>query len=169
MEVPAETDVVVCGPPGTEPRHGLSRTRFDREESVVYSRSSISLSSEPSPLEQDMIPLKDTPKELLTVEVCVRDEDVRSALRCTRARTNMFNKATRRKSLLESESESSEEMSSCSDLSESSEEASTRLRENFKSMKRNRRADHLSKTKPPPVRPPPLKVCNQKTPSDGMM
>ena len=163
MEVPAETDVVVCGPPGTEPRHGFSRTRFDHEESVVYSRSSTSLSSEPSPLEQYMIPLKDTPKELLTVEVCVRDEDIRSALRCTRARTNMFNRATRKKSHLESESDSSEETSSFSDSAESSEEVSTRLRENVKSMNRNRCADQPSKTKPPPVRPPPIKVCNQNT------
>lgn len=112
-----------------------------------------------------MIPLKDTLKELLTVEVYVQDEDIRSGLRCTRAR---INRASKREFHLESESDSSEETSSCSDSTGTNEEVSTKPKERLKSMNRNRRADHPSKTKPPLVRPPPLKVCNQ-TPSNGMM
>lgn len=38
------TPVVVLGPPGTEPRKGVSKGRFDRLGSVVYSRSSVEVS-----------------------------------------------------------------------------------------------------------------------------
>ena len=57
--------VMVCGPPGTEPIANISQTRFDDEESLVYSRVSSNISLYPSYIHRagnlHHIPPKDTP------------------------------------------------------------------------------------------------------------
>ena len=98
--------IVVCGPPGTEPTPGISNTRLDHHESVVYSRSSTSLSSEPSPFHQYVVPLKDTERELFEVEISTPSEQDCPVYRRTRARTSMFQPPSK-VSYVESDSESS--------------------------------------------------------------
>ena len=160
MEIPHQPQVVVCGPPGTEPKHGLSRTRFDREESLVYSRTSTSLVCDPSPLQQYVIPPKDTPKETVAVDVCVGYHGTMPTLRCTRARTKLFKKATKRVSDSESESDSitSEELSSASDSTESEDEFGARLTESLKRMNRSKRVQP-SQVNPRSTKALPVKVC----------
>ena len=66
--------VMVCGPPGTEPVEGRSQTRFDDNESLVYSRVSVDMSITPGYIHKSgslkHIPPKDTPS--LTAEVFAR-------------------------------------------------------------------------------------------------
>jgi len=66
--------VMVCGPPGTEPVEGHSQTRFDDNESLVYSRVSVDMSITPGYIHESgslkLIPPKDTP--ILTAEVYAR-------------------------------------------------------------------------------------------------
>ena len=59
--------VIVCGPPGTEPVPNISRTRFDEDESLVYSRVSLDMSISPGYIHKSgcisHIPPKDTPRK----------------------------------------------------------------------------------------------------------
>ncbi len=66
--------VMVCGPPGTEPVEGHSQTRFDKEESLVYSRVSLDMSIIPGYIHKSgslkSIPPKDMPS--VTAEIFAR-------------------------------------------------------------------------------------------------
>ena len=148
MEEPLFPEVVVCGPPGTEPKSGFSRTRWDSNESLVYSRSSTALTLEVSPFQKFVIPSKDVPRKTCKVDVFVPKEQL---IRCTRSTTSMFKSKTRRASS-ESESESSLEHTSDSDVTESEgeETVSRRRRRIERTRRRDRRKGKL--------RPPPLKV-----------
>lgn len=151
MEEPLWPGVVVCGPPGTEPKPGFSKTRWDSNESLVYSRSSTALTSEASPFQKFVIPSKDVPKKTCKVDVFVPKEQL---IRCTRSTTSMFKSKTRRASS-ESESESSLEHTSGSEDTESEgeETVSRRRRRIERTRRRDRRKGKL--------RPPPLKVYGQ--------
>ena len=140
MEELLRPGVVVCGPPGTEPKPGFSRTRLDSDESLVYSRSSIALASEVSPFQRYVIPSKDMPKKLCKVDIFVPKEQLVAATRCTRSRTNMFRTRTRRESS-ESGSQSSVELTSVSDVTSSEEEETfgKRKRRTERTRRRNRR------------------------------
>ena len=156
MEEPLRPGVVICGPPGTEPRPGFSSTRLDTSESLVYSRCSTSLTCLSSPLQKYVIPLKRTQRELLEVEIFVRNEDSNPRLRQTRAMTKMFEVPKEKASSSESESDASVDITSDSEASESEDEFCARLNRRFKTMSRNRR------TGPSRVRHPSackLKVC----------
>lgn len=150
MEEPLLPGVVVCGPPGTEPKPGFSRTRWDSNESLVYSRSSTSLASEVSPFQKYVIPSKDVPRKMCKVDIFVPNEQLKVATRCTRSRTTMFRTKTRRESS-ETESGSSVELTSGSDVTESEEEDAFSKRRQ-RTRRRDRRKGKL--------RPPPLKVGN---------
>ena len=148
-----EPDVVICGPPGTEPGPGMSIVHMERNESLVYSRSSTALSSKSSSLQNFMIPAKDIPKGSCEVGVCVPEEGIRAALRCTRARRNMFRAPKKIISYSESETDSNADTTSPSDLSESEEETTTRLTEGHKVNGKRRHLDRPQAThrlaKPP--------------------
>ena len=79
--------VVVMGPPGTEPRHGLSEGRFDRSESIVYKRNSthVSLPHQAPALKVRGIVPKDTPRLPLEVFMCPRTEEDFENRRWTRS------------------------------------------------------------------------------------
>ena len=153
MEEPLWPGVVICGPPGTEPKPGFSRTRLDSNESLVYSRSSTALASEASPFQKYVIPSKDMPKKMCEVDVFVPKEQLTAVTRCTRSRTSMFRTRIQKESS-ESESESSVELTSGSNVTESEEEVTVARRK--RRIERTRRRDRR-KSKP---RPPPLKVGN---------
>lgn len=154
MEEPLRPGVVVCGPPGTEPKPGFSRTRLDSNESLVYSRSSTAIASETSPFQKYVIPFKDMPKRMCQVDIYVPKKQLAVATRCTRSRTSMFRTKTRRESS-ESESECSVELTSGSDVTESEEEETGGRRK--RRIERLRRRDR-QRRKPRP--PSPLKVGN---------
>lgn len=151
MEEPIWPGVVVCGPPGTEPKPGFSRTRLDSNESLVYSRSSTALISEASSFQKLVIPSKDVSKKTCKVDIFVPKEQL---ARCTRSRTSMFKSKTWRASS-ESGSESSLELTSGSDITESEEEETVGKRRR-RTRRRDRRKGKL--------RPPPLKVYRQLLP-----
>lgn len=150
MEEPLQPGVVVCGPPGTEPKPGFSRTRLDHNESLVYSRSSTALVSEASPFQKYVIPSKDVPKKMCQVNIFVPEEQLAAVSRLTRSRTSMF-RAQKWKESSDSESES---ITSGTDVTESEEEEIVSRRK--QKVVRTRRRDR-QKGKP---RPPPLKVGN---------
>ena len=127
MEDPLRPEVVVCGPPGTEPKPGFSRTRLDSNESLVYSRSSTALVSEASPFQKYVIPQKDVPKKMCQVDIFIPEEQLAAVSRCTRSRTNMF-RSQKWKESSESGSESSTELTSGTDVTESEEEATVNRR-----------------------------------------
>lgn len=144
-------NVMICGPPGTEPGPELSVAQMDRNESLVYSRSSTSLASKPSPLQNMMIPEKDTAKQVYRVFACAPEDNVG---RCTRARTNTFMAPALRKvgPYLRRESDSSVSDSEFSDSDEEEEYMIGPTTERFRGLHRNK--------KNIPPKPAPLKVRN---------
>ena len=148
MEDLLRPGVVVCGPPGTEPKPGFSRTRLDSNESLVYSRSSTALASKPSPFQKYVIPSKDIQKEMCQVDIYVPEEQLATISRCTRSRTNMFRTPKWKESFSSSESESSIELASGT---ESEEEETVR--------RKDERIRHSGRSKGRP-KPAPLKVGN---------
>ena len=108
-----EAPVIVIGPPGTEPRVGLSNARFDNSQSVVYSRSSIQLPMSRQYLSVEDIPPKDRPRPQPEVVAFFRNNEDYDNRRWTRSDTmNMKYGVRSMKSLYNeqsSESESSDE------------------------------------------------------------
>ena len=142
----------MCGPLGTEPKPGFSVTRFDRSESVVYSRSSTALTSVPSSFQKYVIPPKDTPKVRYQVNVCVPEEELANVSRLTRSRTSMFTTRNLKESS-DSESENESSTSSTDDMESEKVRTVSRRRKAV----RTRRYQN-SNVKP---KPSPLKVSRQ--------
>ena len=115
-----QAPVTVLGPPGTEPRKGLSNGRFDKAESTVYSRSTSHISLPCQPLKLHAIPPKDTPRRPAEVYTQVKEEGDFNNRRWTRSGTRSVH------TMRAARPEYAEESGSSSETDSASSESSPR-------------------------------------------